>query len=89
MSEEAMTENEIERVIAFQEVNGILTSFAAFFEAGSIWQQGRDAKICYALGEKNIKEWRKNAKCSQYEQGLGDAPFDCEDAIKDQYKEKK
>jgi hypothetical protein len=52
------------------------------FEAA--WNASHDhcAKICYDIGEKNIKEWRKNSKCSQYEQGLGDAPFDCEEAIK-------
>jgi len=56
------------------------------YEAACSQQIKKDAQICYDLGEKNIKQWRKNAKCSQYEQGLGDAPFDCEEAILNQGK---
>jgi hypothetical protein len=89
MSEEAMTENEIERVIAFQEVNGILTSFAAFFEAGSIWQQGRDEDICHKHFEEFEKDWRKGLKSDSHMQGQSDGAFDCGHSIGTQYKEKK
>ena len=81
-----MTEAEIERVIAFQEVKGVLTSFSAFFEAGAIWQQEQDEAICYKHFEEFEKEWRKGLKSNTHMQGQSDGAFDCGHSIGVQYK---